>query len=154
MTHAEAQRKIFWELFDEILIENGEPFSICYKKSGEYCSWADVNKNKAWNENAIDISFLIRDGLLRVDLYVQKGEDVPLGRRILNNKEEIDSMVSLPIKWEYGTSNPNTLRPSVYFKFVKNNKDDYRRVIEEALPTIMEFINVANKYGSDEFFDF
>lgn len=154
MTNAEEQRKIFWELFEEILMENGEPFNICYKMGDKICAWANINKNHAWNENAIDISFRTRDCMLRVDLYVQRGEDILLGRRILNNKEDINSMVTKSINWEYGTSNAKTLRPSVYFSFIRNNKEDYRRVIEESLPTIMEFINVANKYGKDEFFDF
>ena len=154
MINAEEQRKIFWNLFDKILIENGEPFKINYIKSGEYNSWANVNRNNSWNKNAIDISFLQRKGLLRVDLYIQRGTDTPIGRKILNNKDDINSMITIPLKWESGTRNNKTIRPSVYFSFIKNDVEDYRRVIEKSLPTIIEFIDVANKYGKYEFFDY
>lgn len=154
MTNAEEQRKIFWETFEDVLMENGEPFSICYMQGGKPQSWANVNRNHAWNANAIDLSFLNSQGLFRVDLYMQNGELDHIGRIIMANKEKINLMVTQPIKWERGERNPNTLRPSVYFPFKKNNKDDYRRVIEESLPTILEFIEVANKYGKNMFFDF
>lgn len=154
MTNAEEQRKIFWETFEDVLMENGEPFSICYTQGDKPQSWANVNRKHAWNANAIDLSFLNQQGLFRVDLYMENGEQDQIGRKIKANKEDINSMISFPVKWENGKKNPNTLRPSVYFPFIKNNKDDYRRVIEESLPTILKFIEVANKYGKNMFFDF
>ena len=156
MTNAEEQRKIFWELFEEVLIENGEPFKIAYRKGidNTITSYAAVNKNQSFNNIGIDISFLLRKRKLRVDLYILLGETIPIGQKIWNNKEKINSMVSLPLMWERGEKNKETIRVSVYFDFIQDDIDDYRRVIEESLPTIMEFINVANKYGKDEFFDF
>lgn len=154
MSNAEEQRKIFWETFEDVLMENGEPFSVCYMMNEKPQSWANVNRNHAWNANAIDLSFLNSQGLFRVDLYMQNGEQDQIGRKIKANKEDVNSMITLPVRWENGEKNPNTLRPSVYFPFEKNNKDDYRRVIEESLPTILEFIEVANIYGKNMFFDF
>lgn len=121
---------------------------------GKPQNWANINKNQAWNVNAIDLSFLNSKGLFRVDLYMQNGRLDEIGKKIIENKENINSMITLPVKWENGKRNLNTLRPSVYFTFEKDNKADYRRVIEESLPTIIEFIKVANKYGKYTFFDF
>lgn len=155
MTYTEEQRKIFWKLFDEILIENGEPFSIAYKKkNGEITSYGQVNKLFATpNGTVIDLSFILRDGKFRVNFYIPERK-TSLRDNFINNKEQIESMITKTLLWENGSQNENVLRPSVYFEFIKNDVDDYRRVIEESLPTIIEFINVANKYGQDEFFDF
>ncbi len=59
-------------------------------------------------------------------------------------------MVSVPIRWEFGTKNKETLRPSVYVDINGN----YRNAIEKSLPIIIEFIEAAKKFGEKEFFDF
>lgn len=155
---AAVERKRFWGIFEEILIENGNPFSIAHIKNGEETSWANVNKNKALNENALDLSFLAKKRMFRINLYVRSGVDSFLGRRILMAKEEIEKMISVPIVWESGTKNKKTLRPSYYLnirpQFSGGYTEEYRRVIEESLPIIMEFIAVAKRYGEREFFDF
>ena len=42
---AETEQKKFWKIFDEKLIENGEPFSILHEKAGKVTHWAMINKN-------------------------------------------------------------------------------------------------------------
>ena len=101
----------------------------------------------------IYLSFILRDGKFRVNFYIPERK-TSLRDNFINNKEQIESMITKTLLWENGSQNENVLRPSVYFEFIKNDVDDYRRVIEESLPTIIEFINVANMYGKDEFFDF
>ena len=150
MTTTQEQKNIFWKMFDEILVEKNENFKISYvhKIKNEITSYAAVNRKQSFNANALDLSFLFREGLFRVNLYITKQS---LVRKINLAKEEINSMVSVPIVWDNGKG---CLRPSVYFSFVPKDIDDYRRVIEESLTTIHEFIDVANKYGKDDFFDF
>ena len=43
-----SEQRKFWEIFDEKLIENGEPFSILYEKGGEVTYWAVVNKKQSF----------------------------------------------------------------------------------------------------------
>lgn len=156
MTNTEEQRKLFWELFDEILLENGEPFKISYQnKRNEIKHNGAVNKHftNTPSGTAIDLGFNLRKGVFRVNFYIPD-LNIDLKNKLLANKEQINSMITLPLLWENGDKNESVLRPSVYFNFIQNDVDDYRRVIEESLPTIMELINVANKYDKDEFFDF
>lgn len=149
MTNAEEQREIFWKLFDKILNEQGNPFSIAYvhQIQNRITSYAAVNRKNSFNANAIDLSFLLREKKFRVNIYISSPL---LIRKFMDNKEDVNSMVSLPIEWDNGK---RVLRPSVYFDFIPNDIDDYRVVIEESLPIIMEFINVAKKYGAESFFD-
>lgn len=150
MTKTIEQREIFWKLFEKILAEKGEPFKIAYihKIQNEITSYAAVNRNSSFNANAIDLSFLLREKKFRVNLYISKPS---LIKKFMDNKEEVNSMVSLPLTWDNGKM---VLRPSVYFGLIPEDIEDYRKVIEESLPTILEFIEIANKYGKDDFFDF
>ena len=156
MTNLKEQQKLFWELFEEILIENGEPFKISYQnKKNEIKHNGAVNKDftNTPSGTAIDLGFNFGKGIFRVNFYIPERKP-DLKNKLLTNKEQINSMITLPLLWEKGEKNELVLRPSVYFNFIQNDVDDYRRVIEESLQTIIEFINVANMYGKDEFFDF
>ena len=150
MEKIEEQRKIFWSLFENILKEKGEPFKISYihKITNEVTSYAAVNRKSSFNANAIDLNFSLRDRKFRVDLYITKAT---LIRKIMDNKDDINSMISLPLDWEDGKM---VLRPSVYFDFNPEDINDYKNVIEKSLPTIIEFIEVAKKYDKQEFLDF
>lgn len=149
-----TERTIFWETFEDVLMENGEPFKIAYKNNKNEIKPGQVNKFFANPDvTCIELSFPKGKELFRVNFYIPE-KKFDLRNIFIKNKEQIESMIKLPLLWERGEKNPNTLRPSVYFPFKKNNKDDYRRVIEKSLPTILEFIEVANKYGKNMFFDF
>ena len=150
MTYAQEQREVFWDLFEKILKEKGEPFKIAYihQIKKEITSFAAVNRFGSFNANALDLSFLIREKKFRVNLYISKPS---LIRKFMDNKEDVNNMISSVISWDNGKM---VLRPSVYFDFIPGDLEDYRVAIEESLPTIIEFIEVANKYGEKEFFDF
>lgn len=91
-----------------------------------------------------------RSNFLRIGLYIID-KDSPIGIIILSNKENINEQLSFQPNWEYGSRNPNTLRVTV--KLPIDSKTS-RELIEEALPIIMEFIEVAKKYGGNYFFDY
>jgi len=150
VTNTVEQREIFWKLFDKILSEKHENFRVAYvhRLKNEITSYGAVNRYQSFNANALDLSFVLRDGMFRVNLYISKPS---LIRKVNLSKDDINSMVTLPIVWDNGKG---CLRPSVYFSFIPNDIDDYRRVIEESLTTIHEFIDVANKYGKNDFFDY
>ncbi len=142
--------KIFWDSFDRILAEKGEPFKIIHEKSGEQTHWACVNRNKILANYCIDISLIRKDNYLRVGLYIiDKNSDV--GRIISVNKEIILRQLSFEPLWMHGIKNPDTLR---VIKKINIDDKTNRELIEEALPYITEFINIAEQYGKQYFFDF
>ena len=149
MTYIREQREIFWKLFDKILKEKGEPFKIAYihQIQKDITSYAAVNRNGSFNANAIDLSFLPREKMFRVNIYISSAR---LIRKFMDNKELVNSMITSPILWDNGKS---VLRPSVYFEFIPGDVDNYKKTIENSLSTIQEFIEVANIFGKDEFFD-
>ena len=151
MASLEEERIVFWELFDEILKEKGEPFKIAYihQVTKEITTYAAVNRKWSFNANAIDLTLSFEKKQLRIDLYVSSPM---LMKKFLELKNEVNSMISLPIDWDDGK---RVLRPSIYLDFIPEDVEDYRYVIEESLPIVSEFIEVAKAYArEDEFFDF
>ena len=136
----------FWKTFEQILIENGEPFKIVHKYQ-----FANVNRRKVNFNVTLDISLVRRKNFLRVGLYIRDRRS-EIGRIILANKERINRALSFMPRWEIGEKNPNTLW--VITK-IPINDSTYRELIEKSIPYIMEYIDVAVKYGKKyDFFDF
>lgn len=144
--------KDFWHTFEQILIENGEPFKIIHENSskGIQTHYANVNKLKIRNNNCVDISLVRRSNFLRVGLYIYD-KNSPVGKSILTYRQTINAKLSFTPDWEWGVRNVNTLW--VVKKFPIDDKS-CRELIEEALPIIMEFIGIAKEYGQNYFFDF
>ncbi len=142
---------VFWRTFEQILMENGEPFKIIYtKEDGTLTHYADVNRVKLNLSICMDISLVRRENFLRVGLYINNIHS-QIGRIILANKERINDELSFAPLWEQGARNANALRVIVKFPI---NDNSCRDLIENALPYIIEFIAVADKYGKNYFFDF
>ncbi len=150
MTKAETIYKDFWKIFEEVLEENGMPFQIVHEMSGKSKSWANVNKKHIFNKNAVDISLRSREKRLRLGLYVVD-KNCELGRVLFANKANIDKKLPFEHNWENGSRNVNTLRITTYLSF---SHLTYREVIEQALPILVEYISIADEYGSGYFFDF
>ncbi len=140
----------FWKTFEQILMENGEPFSIIHEKGGEQTYWACINKNKAFVDNCVHIELVQSKNILRTGIYVRLKNTI-LGDKMILNKENINKSLSFTPIWKSGVKNVNTLR--IVVEFPIDNKTS-RELIEDSLPYLMEFIAVAKKYGEQFFFDF
>ena len=141
-------RESFWQTFEQVLIENGEPFKIVHERGR---SFANVNRRKINISVYLDISPLKTKNFLRVGLYIDDRHS-KIGRIILANKERINRALSFMPRWEDGVKNPDTLRVVTKFPI---NDSTYRELIEKSIPYIMEYIDVAVKYGKKyDFFDF
>ena len=149
---AKTEQKRFWKIFDEKLIENGEPFSILHEKAGKVTSWAMINKNYSLVDYGLSIDFLVRYKELRINIYLRN--DLPFACYLEKNKEDIESMVSVPLKWIHGASNPNTRRIVFYKPIEIGNVEAYADAIDEILPVVKKKKKVCKKYDKDLFFDF
>lgn len=149
---AKTEQKKFWEIFDEKLIENGEPFSVLHEKAGETTYWAIVNKNNILVDNGLSLDFLVREKMLRINIYIRN--DLSLFNFLEKNKQSINSIISERLVWIKGERNANTRRIA-YFKTVEiGDVQNYAEIIDEILPIIMKMKLVCETYGKDKFFDF
>lgn len=149
---AKSEQQKFWKIFDKKLIENGEPFSILHEKAGETTYWAMVNKNNSLVDNGISLDFLVREKMLRINIYIRN--DLQFFSFLEKHKQNIDAMVSVKLVWIKGERNANTRRIA-YFKPIEiGNSKNYADTIDEVLPIIMEMKRVCELYGKNKFFDF
>ena len=145
------QRK-FWKIFDEKLIENGEPFSILHEKGGEVTYWGVINKNHSLVDNALSIDFVVREKKLRINIYVRT--DLSLFSVFEKNKQNIEKTINVPLKWIVGTRNKNTRRIAYEIPVNIGYYANYDEIIDSALPVIVEMKKVCDTYAKNEFFDF
>lgn len=147
-----SEQKKFWKTFDEKLIENGEPFSILYEKGGEVTYWAVVNKNQSFVDNALSIDFLVREQKLRINIYIRN--DLNLFSIFERNRNDIESMVGVPLKWIEGTKNKNTRRIAYEIPINIGYYSNYNEDIDEILPVVNKMKKVCEVYAKNIFFDF
>lgn len=145
MTNAQYEQTKFWSIFDNKLVENGEPFEIIHEKSGEVTYWGNVNKNNSFVSLCLNIEFQYRAKKVRVGIYIR--DDLYLFKKLQNNRETIDEQLGFKPDWVLeGKTNPNTRRIINEFPVIIGNLNDYDRVIDEILPYIMQYKKVFEKY--------
>lgn len=150
--NVKSEQKKFWKIFEEKLIENGEPFSILYEKAGEVTYWAVVNKNQIFVDNALSIDFLVREQKLRINIYIRT--DLSLFRIFERNKNDIEAIMGIPLKWIEGTKNKNTRRIAYEIPIDTGYFSNYDEVIDKILPVVVNMKKVCEKYARYSFFDF
>lgn len=154
---SKTEQKKFWKVFDEKLIENGEPFSLLHEDlSGEPLYWGGINKDpkyfsKCYNY-CLSVDFLTKERKLRINMFVRN--DLPFFNLLEKNRHDIEAMVRVSLKWVSGTKNPNTRRILYEHDIEIGNTENYAETIDDILPVVMEMKAVCEKYGKYKFFDF
>lgn len=142
MTNIEKERKVFWSMFEEVLINNGNPFSISTR-----AHYGTINKNSPNSNLCLGIDFLLKKGFFRTGIYIQDDVATPYFNRLLSQKEEIESLLGFkPIWTTRGVKNPNTRRIETQLPFIPNDREDYARLLDDVLPIIVKYIEVFSKY--------
>jgi len=152
ITNAKAEQKYFWNLFEQYLTQNGNPFTILHEKTGEVTYWAVVNKKRIITDLALDLDFSLQKSIFRINIYIY--QNVGLFNYLATRKEQIEKELGFSPIWSEGVrSKDSTRRIMVELPFSAYYRDDYHRLIEQALPIIYKFKQVFEKYIPD-LFDF
>lgn len=142
-----SERAFFWEIFQEELNLNGNPFRIATRNQ-----YGTINQDSANSNLCLGIDFLIQKGFFRIGIYIQDDKITPHFDWLYSHKDEIEAMLGFaPIWTKHGTKNPNTRRIETQLPFIPYNHDDYERLIEEILPIALKYIEVFSKYLPEAF---
>lgn len=147
-----TEQKNFWNVFDEKLIENGEPFSVLHEREGEVTNYAVVNKNRSFVDNALSIDFLAREQKLRINIYIRN--DLGLYSVFERNRQNIEKTVGVPLQWIAGTKSATTRRIAYEIPIVIGYCSNYTDVIDEVLPVVVRMKRVCETFAKNRFFDF
>lgn len=139
---AVTERNSFWKIFDQKLMENGEPFSIIHERSdGTPTYWGNVNRKKAFGpNNVLNIEFKYQRRKIRVGIYLWN--DLLLFDRLYMDKEQIEAELGFSAEWNHiGVKNENTRRVFIEFPLILD-EEYYADIIDEILPYVMKFKEV------------
>ncbi len=141
---AKEEQRVFWEMFEEALMQNGEPFKILHDKKGEPTFWAVVNKRRILFDLGLSLDFTVRNKNLKIQVYIRN--NIPLYNYLYSKKGEIEENLGFKPVWNDRCQKPDTRRIEYNIQFIPGNREDYERVIEEALPITEKFRKVFGKY--------
>lgn len=145
MTNAKYEQQSFWEIFEEKLVENGEPFSISYMIGSEVKHFAAVNKKSPRVPLGLTVDFLYRERIVKINVYIEN--DVRLFNYVYARREQIEQELGFKPQWILGgTRNPNTRRAISTFPVTIGDRNDYARVIDDILPYLLQYKRVFEKY--------
>ena len=143
---ASQEQRIFWGIFDEKLIENGEPFGVTHQReNGDPTYWGNVNRKKAFGpDKTLGIEFKYQTRKIRIGIYLW--DDICLFEQLYANKTSIENELGFSMTWEQiGAKNPNTRR--IYIEFpLLFSEEYYGKIIDEILPYLQRCKEVFEKW--------
>ena len=142
MTNSEIQRKLFWDAFYDVYMENGGDSLFTYAQKD---SWAVLNKpNAICLSPHMSIDFSTQKGLMRLNVHCYK--EKLLWTSLKAQKEELENTLGFSIVFSISNNGNYNIEKSWYFNWMED-ADEYRRVIESALPAIVQWIRVFKPYA-------
>ena len=142
-----SEQTVFWKMLQEALNNNGNPFTISTR-----AQYGTVNRKSPNCNLCLGFDFLLQKEFFRIGIYIQDDTVTPCFDRLLQQKDEIESLLGFaPIWTTQGAKNPNTRRIETRLSFAAYDREDYERLIEEALPIFTRYIKVFSKYLPEAF---
>lgn len=135
----EAERLMFWTMFNDLVAENGKPFSI--RKA----------TTKQWYNVAIGISgatlsinLLNRESCITVELYIE--DDKELFDQLLDQKHQIENKLGLELDWR----RLDTKKASRIVSFIPglnfSDHSNYPELMDETLKRVLAMRKVFSKF--------
>lgn len=141
----QSERAYFWDRYEDLLTENGNPFSICYTKGNEYTYWAVVNKKRSMNDLCLSVDFLAQKRCLRINIYIR--DDLYLWNKLCAQKTQINSELGMNTAWTtVGDKNPNTRRIQIALPVYPYERNTYDALIEQSIVIVDNWRKVFSKY--------
>ena len=142
MRNSEVARKDFWKLMQKELKERGNPFLIYPQYSGSSVRhYANVIKRDGVS---LDVNFLVQDGILRICLYIDKRDD--FYEFFKEKRDSIEKVLGFSIAFTAGEKNKDIKWIKREWSFIPYNSDDYTRVLKNALPDMIKFVEVFERF--------
>ena len=142
-----SEQTVFWKMLQDALDNNGNPFTISTR-----AQYGTVNRKSPNSNLCLGFDFLLQKEFFRIGIYIQDDTITTCFERLFQQKDEIESLLGFaPIWTTQGAKNTNTRRIETRLPFTAYDREDYERLIEEALPIFMQYIKVFSKYLPEAF---
>ena len=148
MTNATQQQKRFWELFEDELEKQNNPFIIRHRKH-----YATVNRKSSDSGFCLGLDFLYSKELVRVGIYML--DDIAAFDFLHENQADIEERLGFTPNWTIGgDKNPNVRRVDILISITADDEESYLQAIRLAIIRAVQFKNVIPSYLSEPLFDY
>ena len=98
---AEAEQKHFWDIYEQILMENGEPFFLAPngEADGAPCRYVQRNGENSFADRRIGVDFIPRSKTVIYGVFLDN--DAGLFRSLLGRKAAIERELGFRCTWQY-----------------------------------------------------
>ena len=138
----EVEREYFWNTYKQILIENGEPFSLklYYNMDGTLRYYARLKRKGFSADRYINIEFSPESGMVRYGFYLDN--DIVSSDYLFEHKEAIESALGFRCSWKYNVKGENMRCIICEKEIIPYDRDSYLDAIEESMLRITKFLEV------------
>ena len=133
------ERKEFWTLFNQKIIEKGKPFNV-RKATTDHWYHVAIGTSEAY----VGISLANKDGIIDVGLYIRDNKE--LFDRLFQQKDEIEQLLGFPIIWERQDNNKDS---RIKYTIEGLNFDDhsnYEALMNASIDAAVKMRDVFKQY--------
>ncbi len=139
LNKSQSERLIFWEKFNQVLIQRGKPFNV---RKATTDHWYDVAIGSSDAHLAIDL--ISRDNRIIVELYITDSKE--LFDKLYTSKEQIEAQLGFKMTWDRLDSKKAS-RIKYYIEGLDfDNHDNYETLMNESIDAAIKMRNTFKQY--------
>ena len=134
-----AKRLEFWNIFNEVIEQKGNPFS---KRKATTDHWYTVSIGSSKCHISIDL--VNRENKIRVNLWIP--DDKALFDSLFNHKNEIENSLNLQLEWIRNDNKKASNICTYIYGLDFENQSNYKDLMNKCISMIINFRKVFKQY--------
>ena len=139
LNKSQSERLIFWEQFNQVVVERGKPFNL---RKATTDHWYDVAVGSS--DAHITIELVNKNGIIVVGLYINNNK--ALFDQLFKNKDDIEEKFGSPLIWDrLDTKKASRIQYSISgLNF--DNHSNYTELMNRTIDVAVKMRNVLKQY--------
>ena len=139
LSKAQAERLIFWNRFNEVLISRNKPFNVRKATTDHWYSVA-----LGTSEVHIEVTLVNKTNSIGIEVYIKENKN--LFDKLFNSSEEIENELGFSVDWQR-LDNKKASRIIYYIEGLDfDNHENYDELMNEVIDKVIVVRNVFRKY--------
>ena len=139
LNKSQSERLIFWEQFNQIVVNRGKPFNV---RKATTDHWYDIAVGSSEAHIAIDL--VNKDGIVVVEFYINDNKE--LFDNLYTHKERIESELDISLIWDR-LDNKKASRIKYYIYDLNfDDHSNYNILMNQIIDIAVKMRNVFKKY--------
>ena len=139
LSKAQAERLIFWNRFNEVLILRNKPFNVRKATTDHWYSVA-----LGTSEAHIEVTLVNKTNSIGIEVYIKENKN--LFDKLFNSSEEIENELGFSVDWQR-LDNKKASRIIYYIEGLDfDNHENYDELMNEVIDKVIVVRNIFRKY--------